>query len=120
MQVISETDFIFFVDIQTSKLNPPSRQAKVGDSVEFLCNIMGNVKVSWTFNEARLPKNTETGKAGVNKFYMRIVEVQTSNAGIYTCSGLDNNIKIMSTGELVVIGKFSQMSQYNFFVIFLL
>ena len=83
-------------------LYPRYQAAKVGETVHLYCT--SNRIVRWEFKDGIMGPNVETGKFP-KIYWLRITNVQISNAGIYWCKSEKNLIVSVMEGLLEVSSK---------------
>lgn len=73
-----------------SRIIPSYRLAKLGESVEFTC--FSDRKATWKFKDGLLPNNVIALKCGIMENCLFIKNVNSKNAGTYSCYGQDNDL----------------------------
>ena len=86
----------------SSKVYPKKHYVPIGETVEFVC-VSTNL-ATWTFGKHDLPKNAYVyNYKGSCDSWLRIINVQLANAGVYWCVDIDKtNQKYQDSGMLYV------------------
>ena len=84
-------------------LQPVDQCRQIGRIAYFACKSDENV--SWKFNRNKLPSNARSGIHG-GLYVLNITNLQSDNAGMYTCFGTNNGNDFKADGFLNVISKY--------------
>ena len=109
MHFISLTDntlTLFSLIVEAKRVVPNYIHAHIGDTVSFKCD--SNVHVMWYFKMQKLPNNAfQYSLLRNGEYYLKVVNIQAKNAGIYECHGETSTYNYFySDGLLDVLSTF--------------
>lgn len=97
--------------VKMPNVSPHELAVMIRETALFGCSSL--IRARWKFDDGNLPFNTVMlkGKRN-NEYFLRINKVDFSNAGSYSCEGVDPETKkyFYDIGELSVVGKLFTIS----------